>query len=141
MKSVAILVLVLSSGALATDKQESVESMKARFEHSSPKDRIELALKIAEHQVAAMDKAYTDGNIETARAALADVQNFGVQAAETSTSTGKRMKQTEIELRKMNVRLENIRRTLSVDDRAPVGEAIQRIDAARNELLNRMFRK
>jgi hypothetical protein len=141
MKSLSLLILLLSCAALAADKQESVESMKARFENASPKDRVELALKIAEHQVASMDKAYTDGNVDEGRAALADVQAYGVQAAETSASTGKRMKQTEIELRKMNVRLENIRRTLSVDDRGPVGEAIQKIDAARNELLNRMFRK
>jgi DsbC/DsbD-like thiol-disulfide interchange protein len=141
MKSVAIVVLLLASATFAADKRESVDSMKARYEHSAPKDRVELAIKIAEQQVAAMDNAYTDGNIDAARALLADVQHFGIQAAETSASTGKRMKQTEIELRKLNVRLENIRRTLSVDDRAPVGEAIQKIDAARNDLLNRMFRK
>ncbi len=141
MKNVAILVLMLSSAVLAADKQESVESMKARFERTAPKDRVELALKIAEQQLVVMDKAYADGNVDAGRAALADVQTFGIQAAENSATTGKHMKQTEIALRKMTVRLENIRRTLSVDDRAPVGEAIQKVDGARNELLNRMFRK
>ncbi len=141
MKKVLTVMVLLVTVTFASDKQESVESMKARFERTSPKDQIELALKIAEHQVSAMDKAYTDGNIDAARAALADVQNFGVHAAEASASTGKHMKPTEIALRKMTVRLENIRRTLDVDDRQPVGDAIQKIETARNELLNRMFRK
>ena len=51
------------------------------------------------------------------------------------------MKQTEIAMRKMSRRLEAIRKTLEVDDRPPVGEAIQKLESARSELLNRMFRK
>jgi hypothetical protein len=37
--------------------------------------------------------------------------------------------------------MESIRKTLEVDDRPAVAEAIQKIENARSELLNRMFRK
>ena len=76
-----------------------------------------------------------------AQAALADVVNYGVKAAQISGATGKRMKQTEIAMRKISARLEAIRKTLDVDDRPMLAEAVQKLDAARSELLNRMFRK
>jgi hypothetical protein len=140
-KTFFILAVLLAAGTWAADKQESVDSLKARVERTPPKEQVELQLRIAERQVEAMDKAYTEGNIEVAHAALADVQKYGVLAANTSAQSGKRMKQTEIALRKMTVRLEAIRKTLEVDDRPPVAEAIQKIETARSELLNRMFRK
>jgi len=140
-KTLIIAAVLLAALAWAADKQESVDALKARATEASPKDRVALLVHIAERQVDAMDKAFTDGNIQPARAALADVLTYGVQAANTSAETGKRMKQTEIALRKMTVRLESIRKTLDVDDRPPVADVIQKIETARSELLNRMFRK
>lgn len=140
-KTFLILAVLLAAVAWASDKQESVDSLKARVEKTPPKEQVELLLRITERQVEAMDKAYTEGNIEVAQAALADVQKYGVEAANTSAQSGKRMKQTEIALRKMALRMESIRKTLEVDDRPPVAEAIQKIENARSELLNRMFRK
>ncbi|MGZ4826569.1 MAG: hypothetical protein ACXVY9_04330 [Terriglobales bacterium] len=140
-KTFLILAVLLAAVAWASDKQESVDSLKARLAKTPPKEQVELLLRITERQVEAMDKAFTEGNIEVAQAALADVEKYGVEAANTSAQSGKRMKQTEIALRKMTLRMESIRKTLEVDDRPPVAEAIQKIENARSELLNRMFRK
>ena len=136
-----ITVVLLSAFALASSKQESIESLKQRADRANPKDQVELCTHIAERQLDALDKAYIDGNIAQARTALADVQGYGVKAAEMSRKTGKRMKQTEIALRKMTGRLEAIRKTLEVDDRPPVGEAVQKLESARSELLTSMFKK
>lgn len=141
MKKTLIIVLLLLAVVAWADKQESVESLKARADRSQPKERVELCTRIAERQVDALDKAYNDGNVQVARAALADVVSYGVQAADLSGETGKRMKQTEIALRKISGRLEAIRKTLEVDERPPMADAIQKIETARTELLNRMFRK
>ena len=142
MRRLLIVVLVLFSVALLADKkEESVESLKARAATAHPKDQVELCTKIAERQLDALDKAYNGGTVQEAQLALADVVTYGVKAAEVSGETGKRMKNTEIAMRKMSGRLEAIRRTLDVDDRPPVADAIQRLETARTELLNRMFRK
>ena len=141
MKKLLIIAMVLASAAALADTQESVESLKARADHAHPKDRVELYTRIAERQLNAFDKAYNGGTVKEAQEALADVVTYGVKAAAVSGETGKRMKQTEIAMRKMSGRLEAIRKTLDVDDRPPVAEAIQKLEAARNELLNRMFRK
>jgi hypothetical protein len=141
MKKLFTIVLLLLSAFAWADKQESVESLKARAGRTQPKERVELCTRIAERQLDALEKAYNDGNTKQARASLADVVTYGVQAADLSSETGKHMKKTEITLRKISGRLEAMRRTLDVDDRPPVAEAVQKIEAARNELLNRMFRK
>jgi hypothetical protein len=135
-----IVIALLSAFALASDKQESIETLKMRADSAQPRDRVELCIRVAERQLDALDKAYNDGTIQQAHAALADVLSYGVRAADLSGKTGKRMKQTEIALRKMAGRLEAIRKTLAVDDRPPVADAIQQLETARSELLNSMFK-
>ncbi len=140
MKRLLILVLALLSVAASADK-ESIDSLKARAERASAKEQVELYTQIAERQVDALDKAYNGGTVQEAQFALADVVTYGVKAADLSGQTGKKMKHTEIALRKMSGRLESIRKSLDVDDRPPVADAIQKLETARTELLNRMFSK
>lgn len=141
MKKLLIIVLILLAACAWADKQETVEALKARAKQANPKDQVHLFTRIAERQLDALDKAYNGGTVAESQAALADVVQYGVKAAEVSGDTGKRMKQTEIAMRKMSARLEAIRKTLDVDDRPPLVDAIQKLESARTELLNRMFRK
>ena len=142
MKKLLIIVVVLLSAlAWASDKRESIESLKARAGQAQPKDQVELFTRIAERQLDSLDQAYSGGTVREAQAALADVVTYGVKAARVSSATGKRMKQTEIAMRKIEGRLEAIRKTLEVDDRPPLADAVQKLETERSELLNRMFRK
>lgn len=142
MKKLLIIVVVLLAAlAWASDKPESIESLKLRADQAQPKDQVELFIRIAELQVDALDKAYNGGTVREAQTALADVVAYGVKAAQVSGESGKRMKQTEIAMRKISGRLEAIRKTLDLDDRPPLADAIQKLETARSELLNRMFRK
>ena len=142
MKKFLITVVVLLSAlAWASDNQESIESLKLRADQARPKDQAELFTRIAELQVDALGRAYNGGTVREAQAALADVVTYGVKAAKVSSETGRRMKQTEIAMRKISGRLEAIRKTLDLDDRPPLADAVQKLETARTELLNRMFRK
>ena len=141
MKHLSILALVVVLAGVVLADTESVDSLKAQVDRASPKDQVELCTKIAERQLDVLGKAYNDGNVQQARAVLADVVAYGVRASEQSAQTGKRMKQTEISMRKISARLEGIRKSLDLDERGPVGDAINKLETARTELLNRMFRK
>jgi len=140
-KFLIIVVVLLSVLAWASGQQESIEALKARADQAQPKDQVDLFTHIAERQLDALDKALNGGTVREAQAALADVVTYGVKAAQVSGATGKRMKQTEIAMRKISGRLEAIRKTLDLDDRPLLADAVQKLDTARNELLNRMFRK
>ncbi len=138
--TIAILVLVLLPVALCA-KEETIESLKARADAAKGKEQVELCTEVAQRQLKAADAAYTAGNNGAARVALADVVSYGLRAAKTAVETRKRMKHTEIDLRRINERLDNIRKSLDVDERPPVADAYQKLESARSELLNAMFRK
>lgn len=140
-KLLIIVVMLLSALAWASDKQEPMEALKARADQAQPKEQVELFTRIAERQLDSLDKAYNGGTVREAQTALADVVTYGRKAAVVSGETGKKMKHTEIALRKISGRLEAIRKTLEVDDRPPLADAVQQLETARSELLNRMFRK
>jgi hypothetical protein len=136
-----LAIFVLLSIAAFADKAETIDALKARAATARDKEQVELLTKVAERQLQSADKAYNDGDVQQAQAALNDVSDYGVKAAQASAESGKKMKHTEIALRKISTRLESIRKTLSVDDRPAVASAIEKLEQARTELLNRMFRK
>jgi hypothetical protein len=137
-----ILVLILAvATSWAVPNQASVDELKARVANARPEDRGNLCLQIAERQVAAADKLFTDGKIEEGQAALQDVVSYSQQAGEAAGKSGKHVKNTEIALRKMARRLTDIKHTLASQDQAPVQAAIDTLEKARTDLLNHMFSK
>ncbi len=141
MKTIAAIALIVAATlATASDKKDTLEQLKARAETAAGKHEIELSVEIADRQLKATDEAYSAGDVDKAQAALNDVVEYGVRAAKEATNTGKRMKQTEIALRKISDRLDEIGKSVDVDSRPPVKEAIRKLEAARNDLLFRMFK-
>jgi len=135
-----ILLLLVVALVAAADKKETLEQLKARAETTAGKHQIQLMTEIAERQLKATDDAYSSGEVEQARAALADVVDYGVRASREAINTGKRIKQTEIALRKIADRLDGIGKSLDVDSRPPVVDAVKKLEAVRNDLLFRMFK-
>ena len=122
-------------------KELSLEEMKARVPHAKPDERTNLCIQIAERQVEAADKLYTDGKTEEAEAAIHDVINYSPQASEAAGQTGHRLKNTEIAMRKMSHRLNDIKRKVPFENQALVQTAIDTLDKIRTDLLSRMFAK
>jgi hypothetical protein len=137
-----ILVPILAVAAgWAVPDQATVNDLKARLANSRPEDRGKLCLQIAEQQVAAADKLFTDGKIEEGQAAVQDVVSYSEQAGEAVSHSGKHLKNTEIALRKMARRLTDIKHTLASQDQAPVQAAVDTLEKIRTDLLNHMFSK
>ncbi len=136
----ALIVVVVAAAGFAAKKPETLEELKARAERANPKDQVELFLEVAKRQLDAADKAYEAGDAQTGKAAISDVASYGERAGAASVQTGKRLKHTEIDLRKIGERLESIRRSLSFEDRPPLEEAAARLEKTRNQLLDRMFK-
>src|SRR5208337_399642 len=120
-----LLLLALASGYGAA-KEETVDELKLHFASARPEDRPELAIRIAQRQLQNADKLYNDGKIEQARAAVDDVVGYSEKARDAATQTKKRLKDVDIDVRKMAQKLRDIKRTLVFEDQAPVDEAIRR---------------
>jgi len=136
--SIAIFGLVLASPAT---KADSLSELKARAESARPEDQPALYMEVADRQLKNADGLYGAGMADEALAAVKDTVAYSEKAHDSALQSGKRLKDTEIALRKLAARLRDIKRTLNFDDQAPVQAAADRIDSLRTDLLNRMFTK
>lgn len=136
-----ILAITVAAASLAVAKEVSLDELKNRAANARPDERVDLCLQIAEHQVKAADKLYSDGNVEAAQAAIRDVISYTRQAGDAASQSGHHLKNAEIAVRKMTHRLADIKRTLAFENQLPVQTAIEALEKVRTQLLDSMFGK
>jgi hypothetical protein len=141
MRVTIVVLLALSSLPALAYAGENLQQLIARAESAPPKDRPGLYLQIARQQADSADKLYQEGNAEAGGAALADVLTYSEKASDAAASTGKKLKDTEIGLRKMSEKFRDVKHNLPFDDQAPVQQAIDRLEKMRTNLLSAMFGK
>ena len=132
-------VLLVTCLAFAA-KQETLQELMTRCDSAKVEDRPALCAEIAERQLKSADELYTAGKVDEARSALKDVVTFSEKAHDAAIQSGKRVKNTEIEFRKMAAKLRDIKRTVNFDDQEPIQAAADRLEALRTELLTHMLK-
>jgi polyhydroxyalkanoate synthesis regulator phasin len=136
----AAIMLGAAFSALA-HREESIEELKARVAAAKPEDQPKLCIEIARRDVETANTLYGDGRVDEARAAVSEALMYSQKGADAAIQTGKKLKATEIGIRKMAQRLEDIKRTLNFEDQAPVQAAVDRMQELRTALLKKMFGK
>jgi uncharacterized tellurite resistance protein B-like protein len=134
-------VLLANTFLLFANKTETLQELIVREEAARVEDRPALCTEIAERQLKSADESYTAGRIEEAQAALKDVVSYSEKAHDAAIQSGKKLKNTEIDFRKMAAKLRDIKRSLNFDDQAPVQTAADRLESLRTDLLSHMFGK
>jgi hypothetical protein len=132
-------VLVATSLLAFAFREEPLQDLIARAEAARPEDRPALYIEVARRQLKWADQLYTSGKTEDAQAALKDVVTYSEKAHDAAIQSGKKLKNTEIDFRKMAARLRDIKRNLNFDDQAPVQAAVDRLENLRTDLLSHMF--
>ncbi len=138
--SLLLLSLVLAS-VFSLAKEESLEQLVTRAGTARAEDQAVLYASAAEHQLKAADQLYTAGKVDDARAAVGDIVNSSEKATNAAIQSGKKLKNTEIAVRRMAAKLRDIKRSLAFEDQGPVQNAIDRLEILRTELLSKMFEK
>lgn len=140
MRKRLLIVMALAGFSIAVARErESLEQLKARVDTASPKDRVSLALQVAQRQIATADTLFKDGKSEDARAAVQDAVSYTERAGQAATESGKKLKEAEISVRKLAHKLSDIKRSVSFEDQPPVQDAVDHLEHIRTRLLNRMF--
>jgi len=141
MRTQLTIAAVLLATCLAfAGRQETLQELMARCESAKVEDRPALCVEIAERQLKSADELYTAGKVDEARSALKDVVAYSEKAHDAAIQTGKRVKNTEIEFRKMAAKLRDIKRTVNFDDQEPLQAAADRMESLRTDLLTHMFK-
>jgi polyhydroxyalkanoate synthesis regulator phasin len=139
---ITIAAVLLATSFLAfAYKVETLQELIARAGSARLEDQPALYVDIAERQLKSADELYTGGKVDDARAAVQDVVTYSEKAHDASIQSGKRLKNTEIDFRKMAAKLRDIKRSLNFDDQAPVQAAADRLENLRTDLLSHMFGK
>ncbi len=133
--------LAASISQAARSGEPSIEELKARVAAASVGDRPKICLQIAHRQLAEADRLYEAGEPEKGQTSLADVVAFSELARDYSIQTHKHEKQTEIAVRGMTRKLNDMLHTLTHDEHPPVEDAIKRLQRVRDDLLTAMFPK
>lgn len=143
MRLAAILLTLatLALPTLSSAKDETIPQLISRAEAARLEDRPQIYAEIAELQLRNADHLYTEGKADEAQAAVQDVVSYSDKAADAASKSGKKLKNTEIAVRKMAEKLRDIKRSLAFDDQPPVQSAIEHLEGLRTDLLNRMFGK
>lgn len=138
---IILVILILSTLTALAAKEETVDDLIARAKSARLEEQPRIYVDIAELQLKTADNSYTAGKVEEGQAAVENLVKYSEKAREASIKSGKRVKNTEIAVRKMAARLRDIKRSLAFEDQAPVQSAIDHLEKMRTDLLNRMFSK
>ena len=136
----ALAVGLFTALAVAGSKDASLDELKARIPSAKPDDQVQLCLTVAERQVASAHDLFRQGKTDEAQAAVRDVVTYSSQARDAAGVTGHRLKNTEIDVRKMAHKLDEIKRSISSEDQPPLQAAIDELNKIDTDLLNKMFK-
>ena len=140
MRIYAICLLMLAA-SLAAFADETPAQLATRADSAPLDQQPALYLKAAHLQLKDVDTLYDQGKIEDATNAVKLLTEYADKDSDTSIRSGKKLKNAEIEFRKIASRLTNIQHSLSFDDQAPVKSAAAHLEELRTKLLARMFSK
>lgn len=120
-------------------QQLEAERLKASAEASTGEACTEVCLDAARKLTELSNQNFIDGHIDVAQATMRDAGKYAEKAGRESISSRKRQKKTEIGLRRLAKRMQDIERTLNFEDRPPVKQVINSVQSVRSDLLSSMF--
>ena len=133
----AAVVFLLANMMLAAN--ESLPALKARADAAQGGEQAKLCLEYAHRLLEDANARFSNGDVDKAQGEVGDVVEYSRKAADAASTSGKHLKQTEIDLRKLSKRMHDIAETLAVEDRPPLLKAVDDIEQIRSDLLARMF--
>lgn len=131
-----LILLLLALAALADDK--TLDQLKAEAERADS-NQAKICAEVAERLVSVADKQFTDGESVKGHATVQEILQYATRARDLAIQTRKKMKETEIHLRRCRYALENMRRTLAAEDRPPVEAVEKKLEQFGEDVLEAMF--
>jgi hypothetical protein len=133
----SILVILLAS--LSLQAQLTIDQLRARMQQSSGGNKAKFAMQIAAMRVEQASTEFNAGQSDKGHDLIREATELVRVAGDASLEANKKVKDTEISVRKLERRLQEIHRSVSFDDQDEIDESLKMISVVRNQLLDRMF--
>lgn len=118
---------------------DPLQGLKQRAEASNGGSRAKLFSELAREELLVADQQFTSGAADAAQSRVASALEHATVATDAAVQSGKRLKETEIELRKLQRRTDELAHSVAFDDRPPVEAVVKQLEHLRSRLLQRMF--
>jgi hypothetical protein len=132
-------VLLLAPLACLALVGETLAELKAKAATASGGEQAILCTRVARQEVELANQHFTDGKVEQGHAAVRDAVAYAEKARDAARSSKKKLKQTEMAIGKTARRLSDIGKTLALDDRPAVEQAVKELERIQDQLLDAMF--
>jgi hypothetical protein len=129
-----LVVLLLAAPLLA----QTVEQLKAEADRAGS-NQAKASAEVAEQLVPMADKQFSEGQSVIGHQTVEEILKYATQARDLAVKNRKKMKETEIHLRRCRYALENMRRTLAAEDRPPVEAVEKKLEQFGEDILEAMF--
>jgi hypothetical protein len=140
--NILLMSIALLAATTAYARTEAtIDELKARISAANVSEKAKICLEIAERQLNEADKLYTTDDIEKARSTLTDVVSYSELARDYSIQSRKHQKQTEIAIRAMTRKLNDLSHALGREEQSKIKDAIGHLERVRDDLLAAMFPK
>jgi hypothetical protein len=135
-----ILLFILAVCALSFSKKEdSLEQLMAKADTASGGEQADLCMEVAERELKLTTNSYKANAPEDARASLQQIVKYSDKARTAAIQSGKKMKHTEIKIRRISERLRDLKFNVEADDQPGIQTAIDKLEDFRTEILKNMF--
>ncbi len=138
MRKSAPILIVLVLALLAAGEEKTLDQLKAEAGRAG-NDQAKICAEVAERLVPVADKQFTDGESIKGHATVDEILQYATRAHDLAIKTRKKMKETEIHLRRCRLALENLRRTLAAEDRPAVEAVEKKLEQFGEDVLEAMF--
>lgn len=138
---IVVATLIVPGAAQEAAPTTRLDELIAKVEKTEEHNRSKLYSEIARELTEVANQQYTDGDPEKALATVKDVVTYAEKASAAAKLKNKKLKDTEITLRKTARRLEEVERTLAIEYRPPVNAAVEKLDAIRKDLLEYLLKR
>jgi len=139
MRTILSIIALLILVALPLSAQRNIENLKEEADKAQGGHQAKLCSELARDLVGVADQHFTQGNTDQGQATVQDILKYAQMARDAAVKSHSNMKDTEIRLRATQRRLEEVKRTLAVDDRPPLDVVEKKIEQFRQDLLDAMF--
>ena len=134
-RTYSILVMFLLAASLLAQTFEQLKAEAGREGSNQAK----ASAEVAEQLVPVADKQFSEGQSVTGHQTVEEILKYATQARDLAIKNRKKMKETEIHLRRCRHALENMRRTLAAEDRPPVQAVEKKLEQFGEDILEAMF--
>jgi hypothetical protein len=137
VRSLALFLVGVS--LLSFGREESLEQLMAKADAAPQGQQIDLCIEVANRALKLTLDAYKANNPDQGRSALDEIVKYSDKAHSAAIHTGKKIKHTEIRIRRISERLRDLKSNADADDQPIIQAAIDKLEAFRTELLKSMF--